>query len=90
MKARAQRENLRRLHENLGAEPRVWYRDLDLWETCFIGGSVSATINGQVDCVAGAEVALVRDGIEIAQTTTNSFGDFQFKTLPEERRALRG
>ena len=83
MKERAQRENLRRLHENLGAAPRIWYRDLDLWETCFIGGSVSATINGQVDCVAGAEVALVRDGIEIAQTTTDSFGDFQFKTLPK-------
>lgn len=81
MQERAASEGLRRLHEKLGAAPRVWYRDLDLWETCFIGGSVSATINGQLDCVAGAEVALVRDGIEIAQTMTDSFGDFQFKNL---------
>jgi hypothetical protein len=83
MKERAQNEGLRRLHEDLGAAPRVWYRDLDRWETCFIGGSVSATIDGQVECVTDAKVTLLHDGVEIAQTTTDAFGDFQFKKLPK-------
>jgi Fe-S-cluster-containing dehydrogenase component len=84
MKERAQSEGLRRLHEELGAAPRVWYRDLDRWETCFIGGSVSATIDGQVECVTDAKVTLLHDGVEIAQTTTDAFGDFQFKKLPKD------
>jgi len=84
MKERARSEGLRRLHEKLGAEPRIWYRDLDRWETCFIGGSVSTRINGVVDCVAGAEVTLTRGGAEVARTTTDAFGDFVFKNLPNK------
>jgi Fe-S-cluster-containing dehydrogenase component len=83
MKARAQAENLRRLHENIGAAPRIWYRDLDRWESCFIGGSVSATVDGRVECVKDAKIILRRDGVEIAQTTSDAFGDFQFKKLPK-------
>jgi Fe-S-cluster-containing dehydrogenase component len=83
MTDKASSEGLRRLHEKLGAAPRVWYRDLDRWETCFIGGSVSAKIDGVIDCVAGAVVALNHDGAEIARTTTDEFGDFRFEKLPK-------
>ena len=82
MKARAQKENLRRLHEKLGAEPRVWYRDLDRWETCFVGGSVSAKVDGLVDVVVEAKVSLVRGGQILANTLTDAFGDFRFDRLP--------
>jgi hypothetical protein len=84
MKARAQKENLRRLHEKLGAEPRVWYRDLDRWETCFIGGSVSATVDGRVECVAGGLVVLLRDDAVLLEMTTDAFGDFRFERLPKD------
>ena len=89
MKARAQKENLRRLHEKLGAEPRVWYRDLDRWETCFIGGSVSAKVNGLVDVVAEAKVSLVKDGQILANGLTDAFGDFRFDRLPANSGAYR-
>ena len=29
-------------------KPRVWYRGLERWETCFVGGSVSAEVAGVV------------------------------------------
>ncbi len=83
MRDKAAREGLRRLHEKLGAAPRVWYRNLDRWETCFIGGSVSATIDGVVECVVAATVTLIQAGAEIAQTKTDAFGDFRFERLPE-------
>ena len=89
MKGRAQKENLRRLHEKLGAEPRVWYRDLDRWETCFIGGSVSALIGGRVECVKDAKVSLVRDGAKIQETASDDFGDFRFGGLPANSGAYR-
>jgi Fe-S-cluster-containing hydrogenase component 2 len=89
MKARAQKENLRRLHEKLGAEPRVWYRDLDRWETCFISGSVSALIGGCVECVKDAKVSLVRDGANIQETASDDFGDFRFGGLPANSGAYR-
>ena len=40
----------------LGTRPRVWYRGLERWETCFVGGSVSAEVDGVAECVEGAEV----------------------------------
>lgn len=83
MQERAGREGLRRLHEKIGAAPRVWYRDLDRWETCFIGGSVSAMIDGVVECVAGAVVTLIQAGAEVAKTTTDAFGDFRIERLLE-------
>ena len=89
MKARAQKENLRRLREKIGAEPRVWYRDLDRWETCFIGGSVSAIMDGLVECVAGAKVFLYRADSLLAETATDAFGDFRFDRLPKDSGAYR-
>ena len=44
MQQKAAREGLKPLKPELGAKPRVWYRGLERWETCFIGGSVSAEV----------------------------------------------
>ena len=81
MAERARRENLRPLRAELGAKPRVWYRGLERWETEFVGGSVAVETDGVVDCVQGADVALIRNGVEIAQTQTDAFGDFRFDGL---------
>ncbi len=89
MKARAKSEKLRRLHEGLGAEPRVWYRDLDLWERCFIGGSVSAVVDGRIECVENAKVSLVKDGAKLMEKTTDIFGDFRFDLLPKNGGVYR-
>ena len=59
MKKRAEKEGLKVLKPDLGTKPRVWYRGLERWETCFVGGSVSADVAGAVECIEGAEVTPV-------------------------------
>ena len=82
-------EGLQVLKPELGARPRVWYRGLERWETCFIGGSVSAEVDGVVDCVEGAEVTLSRGAEPVAKTMTDAFGDFRFEGLPGNGGAYR-
>lgn len=77
----AQREDLRRLREDLGTRPRLWYRNLDRRDRCFVGGSVSQVRDGVIDCVEGAAVDLRRDGVTIQSTATDVFGDFRCDRL---------
>lgn len=79
----AREEKLDVLNPELGTKPRVYYRNLWRYATCFIGGSVAASIDGVVDCVEGAQVRLLKDGQEIAQTRSDNYGDFKFDRLGE-------
>jgi Fe-S-cluster-containing dehydrogenase component len=63
--------------------PRVYYRNLWRYSKCFIGGSVSAEANGVVDCVEGATVQLLQDGVVVATAATDNYGDFKFDRLDE-------
>ena len=89
MAERARTEGLRGLREDLGTAPRVWYRDLERWDTCFVGGGVSAIIEGLVECVEGATVILFHAGSRLAETVTDAFGDFRFDRLPQNSGAYR-
>ncbi len=81
MKKRAEAEGLKVLKPNLGTKPRVWYRGLERWETCFVGGSVTAEVAGQEECIEGADVILCLAGTVLARTVTDGFGDFRFDNL---------
>ncbi|SKC92894.1 Fe-S-cluster-containing dehydrogenase component [Burkholderia sp. YR290] len=81
MAEKARREGLKGLRPNLGTKPRVWYSGLERWETCFIGGSVSAQIEDVVECVTDASVALYVGSQKVAETVSDSFGDFRFGGL---------
>ena len=83
MARRVRDEKLEAMRPELGTRPRVWYRNLWRYTTCFIGGSVSTEAGGIVDCVEGAAVRLVKDGATVAETQTDNFGDFKFDRLPE-------
>jgi hypothetical protein len=89
MKERAAREGLKVLKPDLGTKPRVWYRGLERWETCFVGGSVSASVAGAVECIQGAEVTLSQRGKCLARTVSDGFGDFRFGNLPGDGGAYR-
>jgi Fe-S-cluster-containing dehydrogenase component len=89
MQQKTAQEGLKTLKSRLGAKPRIWYRGLERWETCFIGGSVSAEIGGVVDCVQGAKVTLSQGGNPVATTTSDGFGDFRFDNLPKGGGAYR-
>lgn len=89
MQEKARKEGLRVLLPKLNAKPRVYYRGLDRWDKCFIGGSVSACIADVIDCVVGAEISLIQDEKRIAVTHSDAFGDFRFGGLPEKSGRYR-
>ncbi|HXF52666.1 MAG TPA: 4Fe-4S dicluster domain-containing protein [Hyphomicrobiaceae bacterium] len=87
MQQMARSENLEVMRPELGTKPRVYYRNLWRYTTCFIGGSVSVEKNGIVDCVEGASVKLLKDGAVVATARTDTYGDFKFDRLEENSGA---
>ncbi|MEA2993162.1 MAG: tetrathionate reductase subunit [Alphaproteobacteria bacterium] len=83
MQRMARDEQLEVMRPELGTKPRVYYRNLWRYSTCFIGGSVASEINGVVDCVEGASIRLLRGGVCISETTSDNYGDFKFDRLEE-------
>jgi nitrate reductase beta subunit len=83
----ARDEGLDVIRPELGTKPRVYYRNLWRYSTCFIGGSVAAEANGVVDCVEGARVRLLKDGKPVAETASDNYGDFKFDKLGEDSGA---
>lgn len=79
----AREEELEVMSPELGAKPRIYYRNLWRYSKCFIGGTVSAEANGFVDCVEGAGVRLLKEGDCVAETGTDNYGDFKFDRLDE-------
>jgi Fe-S-cluster-containing dehydrogenase component len=76
-------QGLEMFKPELATKPRVYYRNLWRYTTCFIGGTVAAEANGAVDCVEGAGVRLLKDGNCVGETQTDNFGDFKFDRLAE-------
>jgi hypothetical protein len=83
----AREDKLEVMRPELASKPRVYYRNLWRYATCFIGGSVSAELNGTVDCVEGASVKLSQGGKVVAEATTDNYGDFKFDRLKEDSGA---
>ena len=81
MAARAARDGLAPLQPELGTRPRVFYRHQHRALSSFIGGSVLAKVDGRLECVAGADVALNLGDQTIASALTDAFGDFRFDGL---------
>jgi len=84
MERMARDESLEVMKPEAGTKPRVYYRNLWRYSKSFIGGSVAAEVGGIIDCVAGAEVHLIKNGETIARTTTDNYGDFKFDKLEED------
>jgi len=83
----AREQDLEVMRPELGSKPRIYYRNLWRYSTCFIGGTLSAEMNGVVDCVEGARVRLFRAGALVAETTSDNYGDFKFDRLDENSGA---
>lgn len=75
-------EELKTLEPLEGAKPRVYYKNADVFDTVFIGGSVWTEKNGIEDCVEGAVATAIQDGTEIGRATTDAFGDFKIGRFP--------
>lgn len=77
----AAEESLEVLQPELGAKPRVYYKNMHYFSKCFVGGSVAAMVDGVEECVEGAEVVLKKDGNEAGRATTDTFGEFKIDRL---------
>jgi Fe-S-cluster-containing dehydrogenase component len=73
----AKEQGLEVLKPELGTKPRIYYKNLHLFTTCFVGGTVVMDVNGVEECAANAEVVLSRDGREVGRATTDAFGEFR-------------
>ncbi|NMM28920.1 MAG: oxidoreductase [Glaciimonas sp.] len=81
MRAIVENQKLEVLKPGLGTRPRVYYKNLHLWNKCFIGGSVTAKINGVVECVQDAKVIVLKNDKPVGEATTDVFGDFKIDRL---------
>ncbi|MGD1954024.1 MAG: 4Fe-4S dicluster domain-containing protein [Sphingomonadales bacterium] len=81
MKKRAEAEGLEILKPEIGTKPRVYYKNLYRFTTCFIGGTVIAATDGVEDCVEGAEVLLMKAGDVVGSATSNEFGEFKIDNV---------
>ena len=92
---RAAAEGVETLHPGAPERTSVCYKNLALYDSCFIAGSVAVEHDGIVDCATGRAATLKKIGAnagdagttgatheEVLQTVlTDSFGDFKFDGL---------
>lgn len=72
-------EGLEVLQPDLGAKPRVYYKNLHLWTKAFVAGKV---VFGDTDeCAAGTVVTVDQDGRLIGEAVAGIFGDFYVDRL---------
>jgi len=76
-------QKLEVMEPEFGTKPRVYYKNLWRFSTCFIAGTVSRKTKGVIDCVEGATVRLLNESDVVAETTTDNYGDFKFDRLDE-------
>ncbi|HJP38916.1 MAG: oxidoreductase [Gammaproteobacteria bacterium] len=76
-----EQEGLEVLQPELGARPRVYYKNLHLMTQCFVAGSVVVQVNGVEECDQGAEVILKQNGGEVGRAMTDLFGEFKIDGL---------
>ena len=81
MREKSKALGLRTLKPELKTKARVYYRNLNRIDKCFVGGSVTVLLNELCECVADCDVELSQKGQVIANAVTDSFGDFRIDNL---------
>lgn len=76
-----EKEGLEVLQPELETKPRVYYKNLNRYTKCFIGGTVAATVKGVDECLEKAIVTLNLDGHKLAETWSDAYGDFKFDDI---------
>jgi Fe-S-cluster-containing dehydrogenase component len=74
MAERIEKDGLQAYKPELGAKPRVYYKNLYRWNNVFVAGSAYFADSG--DCAEGCEVTVFKDGVVAGTAVSNNFGDF--------------
>jgi Fe-S-cluster-containing dehydrogenase component len=72
-------EGLEVLRPELGAKPRVYYKNLHLWTKAFIAGNV--VFADTDECAEGATATVAGDERRVGEATANNYGDFYVDRL---------
>ena len=89
MQALARGEGLEVMAPELGAKPRVYYRNLHRYNKWFIAGSVAVIKDGVEDCLENASVRCYRDGALVGETHSDNYGEFRLGKLPAIQASYR-
>lgn len=74
-------QGLEVLKPELGTRPRVYYRNLYLFNRLFIGGSVEVVVDSRTECAAEVNVVLMQKEEVLSAIKTDQFGEFKFDGL---------
>ncbi|MCG8638466.1 MAG: hypothetical protein MI862_01960 [Desulfobacterales bacterium] len=88
MKKLIKSRNLETLSLEHKISPRVYYKNLHLFHTCFIAGSVAVQCEDIIDCASGAAVILRKEGAVLKETLTDHFGDYKFDGIEPDQKNL--
>jgi len=75
-------EALEVLSPEHGTRPRVYYKNLHLFTSVFVGGSIESEVDGRMECIDGARVTVYKDGEALGSCTSDNYGDFKVASLP--------
>lgn len=89
MRRIARAEGLEVLLPEIGAKPRVYYKNLGLFTKAFVAGSLCGDIGGVSECISGASVVLTRDNGTIGEAITDTFGSFRIDGIETESGPYR-
>ncbi len=82
METRVAVEDLRPINSNLQTKPRVYYKNLDNIEKCFIAGRVIHQKDNVSECFENADITLKnKEGEVVSSTQSDVYGDFRFNGL---------
>ena len=82
-------QNLKELNPQFNTKPRVHYKNLHLFNKCFIGGTVVFVENGVEDCLENATVVLKQGDKKLNEVISDTFGEFKFDDLEPKSGAYQ-
>jgi hypothetical protein len=89
MAEKVRAEKLVNFRPEIGAKPRIWYKNFDRVTHCFLGGALVRRADGKEDCAAGVTVRLLKDGVVLMEQQSDAFGEFKFEPLEDGGQGYR-
>ncbi|MEO0495957.1 MAG: 4Fe-4S dicluster domain-containing protein [Pseudomonadota bacterium] len=89
MQRKAEAEGLSVLHPELGTKPRVYYRNMYRFTSCFIGGTLVSQDAGAADCVEGATIEVFQGDELLGMARSDAFGEFKIDRLAPNSGSYR-
>ena len=81
MTSMVKQEKLETLLPELNTKPRVFYKNLHLYNKLFVAGEMLVSLDGVIDCAAAVQVELYAQENRLASTETDEFGEYKIDGL---------